>query len=214
MKEKCMLNIKSKEWGKKQLFSSVSLLLALIPRRDWRKCWEDKISVWAQLNDDSAAEKGFNGGWLCGEGEKIADELCKFLNKKHLIALKEREGPSCVHIGDFSEHKQALCHSSHWPCQIMPSEVMYGKAGCHRGLAHLGRGFLNLSMHARSHLQWRIWIHWKMQGERSESTSCGGNLAGTGGSSEPLCKQRDGWLWSGPPACWLICAWCLNVWNL
>lgn len=34
MKEKCMLNIKSKEWGKKQLFSSVSLLLALIPRRD------------------------------------------------------------------------------------------------------------------------------------------------------------------------------------
>lgn len=48
-------------------------------------------------------ENGFNGAGLCGE--KIARKLCKFLNKKHLIVLKEGEGPSCVHIGDFSEHK-------------------------------------------------------------------------------------------------------------
>lgn len=48
-------------------------------------------------------ENGFNGARLCGE--KITHKLCKFLNKKHLIALKEGEGPSCVHMGDFSEHK-------------------------------------------------------------------------------------------------------------
>lgn len=71
-------------------------------------CREDKISIWAQLNAGSAAQNGFNGGWFCGEGEKTAYELCKlckFLNKKHLIALKEGEGPSCMRIGDFSQHK-------------------------------------------------------------------------------------------------------------
>lgn len=36
-------------------------------------------------------ENGFNGAWLCGE--KITHKLCKFLNKKHLIALKEGEAP-------------------------------------------------------------------------------------------------------------------------
>lgn len=48
----------------------------------------------------------------------------------------------------------------------MALEVMCGKVGCHRGLAHVGRGVLNQSTHAKSHLQQHIWIHQKTQGEK------------------------------------------------
>lgn len=78
--------------------AALSFFPAGIPLRNRRKCEEDKISVSAQKN-------GFCGGWLCGEDEKMACKLYKFLNKKHLIALKEGEGPSCVCIRDFSEHQ-------------------------------------------------------------------------------------------------------------
>ena len=54
----------------------------------------------------------------------------------------------------------------------MPLEVMCGEVGCHRGLAHLGRGFLYLSVHAKSHLQQRIWIHQKTQGEGRWESTC------------------------------------------
>lgn len=54
----------------------------------------------------------------------------------------------------------------------MPLEVMCGEVGCHRGLAHLGRGFLYPRIHAKSHLQQLIWTHQKTQGERRWESTC------------------------------------------
>lgn len=81
---------------------------------------------------------------------------------------------------------------------------MCGEVGCHRGLAHLGRKVLYLSMHSKPRFQQHVWIHQKTQGERRWGSTCQKRMGETclepGAFLAPVNRRRGSWLYPGLPA--------------
>lgn len=120
-------------------------------------------------------------------GEKIARKLCEFLNKKHLIALREGEGPS-VCTWETSVSRSNLCGTA---VIDLVSPAIRGHvcwSGLPQGISTSGQKvFPSEPVHAKSHLQQRTGAI-REHRERGD-----GEAPATRAGHKPVCNQGLSW---------------------